>query len=59
MERVEITKDDLLHFLMCWLRDYKVDLNVEQIFELSNLVNKCFDDKMMFDSWFRGFNVMD
>lgn len=56
---MEISRKEMRNFLVSWLCSNKIDIDLKEIIKLLNLVDDCYEDKMMFDSWFRGINVMD
>lgn len=56
---MEISRKELRNFLVSWLTTDKVDIDLKEIIHLLDLVDECYENKMMFDSWFRGINVMD
>lgn len=56
---MEIQRKELRQFLVSWLVNDKIDLDIKKIIHLLDLVDECYEDKQMFDSWFRGYDVMN
>ena len=54
-----MSAEDLLYFLSAWFKSNNVDLPIDKTINLTSVVMKCFDNDMMFDSWFLGMDVMN
>ena len=54
-----LTKKQLLGFILAFMEHRKSEPLTEESMTLSELLDKCLEDSMMFDSWFNGINVMD
>lgn len=58
-QNFSLTKKQLLHFILAFMNHRKREPLTEESMTLSELLDKCLEDKMMFASWFDGTNVMD
>lgn len=52
-EKKELTIKQLINFIQAYRKCSDSDMT------LSELILRCFNDDMMFDSWFNHINVMD
>lgn len=54
-----LTKKQLLNFIVSFTDYRKGNPLTEESMTLSELLDKCLKDGMMFDSWFNGIDVMN
>lgn len=55
----EIDVKDLIDFFVSVCVSFSIDLTPAQVADVVSTIYSCFDDDMMFDSWFRGIDVMN
>ena len=58
-QNFSLTKKQLLHFILAFMKHRESNPLTEESMTLSELLDKCLEDKMMFDSWFNGYDVMN